>query len=318
MPRRQVGPVCPSINEDDRRDALETDPTTCAPTRTVLAMREDFLALAQKADADWAFPRKWIGASFGARIGRGVLRMALQATPRSDDLWWNDREILTFLASVRPFRRIPLPALKQAARSFRVRRVERGEFVFREGQTVKALHLLAGGAVKVIRETSDGQEVILRLIRPGDIFGVVSTWIGQLYRSSALAMADGAVLELPKSDFVSLLETYPEFDLAILHELERRLRDADERISDLQTKQAACRVARAVLRVARSSSKRSPEPELVVSLSRQDLAELSGTNLSTASRTISDWERQGIVAAGRERVRILKPRVLASIAERAD
>ncbi|MBI2911285.1 MAG: winged helix-turn-helix domain-containing protein, partial [Chloroflexi bacterium] len=71
-----------------------------------------------------------------------------------------------------------------------------------------------------------------------------------------------------------------------------------------------------VLRLAHRAAGDTGEIQgVALPLSRQDLAELSGTTLSTASRTLSGWARQGLVAAGRERVTILQPGALAAIAE---
>jgi CRP/FNR family transcriptional regulator, nitrogen oxide reductase regulator len=228
----------------------------------------------------------------------------------------NEAERIAYLRTVRSFATLPETALRRAAAASRVRRVERGEFIFLEGQTVDALSILVEGRVKVVRETDDGQEVILRQIVPGDVFGMLGSWNEPLNRASAMAQTDATLIQLPQPEFFSLLESHPSFTLAILHEFRRRLQDAEARISDLQTKQAACRVAAALLRVvSKMGFERSSGSEITVRLSRQDVAELSGTNLCTASRLLSDWDHRGIVVAGREQVRIRQPGVLAAIAE---
>ena len=76
------------------------------------------------------------------------------------------------------------------------------------------------------------------------------------------------------------------------------------------------RVARAVLRLVRQAGKRIPEGVLIdIPLSRQDLAEMTGTTLYTVSRILSDWEQKGLVSTGRERVVLCKSHELVIIAE---
>jgi CRP-like cAMP-binding protein len=75
-------------------------------------------------------------------------------------------------------------------------------------------------------------------------------------------------------------------------------------------------VARALLRLARQAGQRAEDGVLIgLPLSREDLAEMTGTTLYTVSRILSHWEQQGFVEAGRERVLIHHPHALVAIAE---
>jgi CRP-like cAMP-binding protein len=232
---------------------------------------------------------------------------------------WGEAERTALLSRVRSLRALPPTTLPWAAALACPKRVEEGEFVFLKGEPIRTLSILAEGRVKVIRESDDGQAVILRLIRPGEIFGIVGSWHEPTYRVSALAQQDSVVLGLPYRAFVDLLKIHPEFALAILEELGSRLDEAETRIDDLQTGRAVSRLARALLRVGKKVSRAgSPLTNTIIAITRQDLADLAGTNVSTASRTLSEWGRRGIVDAGRERVRILRGQSLVAIAAGID
>lgn len=99
--------------------------------------------------------------------------------------------------------------------------------------------------------------------------------------------------------------------MAVIRDLGSRLRQAEGRILDLQTERVEQRIARTLLRLAGSGG-------LVLALSRQDLADLSGTTLSTASRTLSSWHRRGIVVSEREQVTLRDISRLERIAEGHD
>jgi CRP-like cAMP-binding protein len=76
------------------------------------------------------------------------------------------------------------------------------------------------------------------------------------------------------------------------------------------------RIASALIRLTRQTGKRTERGVLLdLPLSRQDLAEMTGTTLYSVSRTLSGWEQQGLIESGRERIVILSPHGLVTIAE---
>ena len=129
-----------------------------------------------------------------------------------------------------------------------------------------------------------------------------------------MALDAVVVLHLPAADFEALVAGYPAVALAVVRELGARLRDAEARIRELQTERVERRIARTLLRLAGDAHPGATiGPE--VPLSRQDLADLCGTTLSTASRVLAAWHRRGLVMAGRERVVIRRLPDLVAIAE---
>jgi CRP/FNR family transcriptional regulator, nitrogen oxide reductase regulator len=223
---------------------------------------------------------------------------------------------MEFLRSVRLFSGLAPEVIQAVAERFRARHLRRGEFAFLEGDRADALNLLVTGRIKVVRETEAGREAIIRLIEPGEIFGSAGGWGEPVYPASAVAQEEAEILRLPAERFLELIRSEPDFAVAVVAELGARLRDAAERIRDLQTEQVEQRIARALVRQARKAVP-AASGALELSLSRKDLAELSGTTLSTASRTLSDWARRGIVAGGRERVRVLDVEALMALADRS-
>lgn len=236
--------------------------------------------------------------------------------PTSGSERWGAARCAAFLPTVRLFQGLPEEIVGAVAARMRPRQVPQGGFVFLEGDEAKAVSLLAVGRVKVVQETEEGREVILRVIQPGDIFGGAGGWGETFYPATAVALRDAVVLQIPAREFTALVSGYPEFALAVIRELGTRLREAEARIRDLQTQRAEQRLARALLRlVAKTGVKTAAGIEIGLPLSRQDLAELAGTTLHTASRTLSAWDRRGLIIAGRERVTIVKGHELVAIAE---
>ncbi|MCC7369514.1 MAG: Crp/Fnr family transcriptional regulator [Chloroflexi bacterium] len=235
------------------------------------------------------------------------------ADRREDGPTWDPEGRARFLAGVRLFHDIPPAILAQIAARLHVRAYSRGELVFRAGEQAQAMSLLGAGRIKLIRETEDGREAIVRLITPGEIFGAAGGWGAASYPASAMAQGDAVVLRLPADEMMALLRSQPDFALAVIREQGLRLAEAAARIEDLRVERVDRRLARTILRLSEKFGTVVPRG-IELALTRQDLAELAGTTLSTASRTVSDWSRRHIVAGGRQRITLLDAEALAVIA----
>ncbi|MER3457798.1 MAG: hypothetical protein C4309_03385 [Chloroflexota bacterium] len=118
---------------------------------------------------------------------------------------------------------------------------------------------------------------------------------------------------------VRLMERTPRLAFNALRLLAGRVQELQDRVRELATERVERRVARTLLRLARQAGRKVENGVLIdLPLSRQDLAEMTGTTLFTVSRVLSRWEQQGLVEAGRERVLIRFPHGLVRIAEDLD
>jgi Cyclic nucleotide-binding domain len=109
----------------------------------------------------------------------------------SDGRRWGLEERVSFLSGVPLFGGLAPDMVRAVAQHFGVKPVERGGFVFLEGDRATSLNGLAEGRVKVIRENDEGREVILRQIDPGEIFGGAGGWGSATYPASARAQEQG-------------------------------------------------------------------------------------------------------------------------------
>ena len=240
----------------------------------------------------------------------------LQRLPDETRNLWCEGGRQRFLRASPLFHSLPSPVLDDLAAALRPTAWQRGEFIFREADPAQNVYVLAEGRLKFIQETEDGREIILHLIPSGEIFGVEGLWAGKNCRATAVAMDQATVLGVAVPKLMALLAIHPSLTHAFFQVLGARLRESEARVRDLQTEQVEERIARTVLRlVNRMGRKTSEGIDVGVRLTRQDLAELTGTTLSTASRTLSAWSRDGLIRTRREQVIILDPHRLAAIAE---
>jgi CRP/FNR family transcriptional regulator, nitrogen oxide reductase regulator len=187
---------------------------------------------------------------------------------------------------------------------------------FRQGEPAAHLYVLLTGEVKLTEIYPDGQEVIHRMIWPGEVFGGIAAWGEMIYPVSAEAMLKSEAFAWEGSAMMRLLERYPSVALNTLHLMIARVHELQNRVMELTMERVEQRLARALRRLAAHVGRRVDRGTLIdLPLSRQDIAELTGTTLYTASRILSHWEALGVVEAGRERVLIVQPERLDAIAE---
>ncbi|MCL4303224.1 MAG: Crp/Fnr family transcriptional regulator [Anaerolineae bacterium] len=198
----------------------------------------------------------------------------------------------------------------------RLCQVKQGAFFFHQGNPANTWYLLLEGQVKMIQLGLEGHQVLVRMVAVYEEFGAVALLSGLTYPLAAQAAEDCRAIAWDRDTIAQLLSTYPPLALNALRLLSQRFRELQERYRELATERVEQRVARALLRLEHQAGRRIEQGILIdLSLSRQDLAEMTGTTLYTVSRILSQWEQHGLVKAGREKVIILDLSSLRVIAE---
>lgn len=208
-------------------------------------------------------------------------------------------------------------AVQQAALGIaRTRRVEQGSYFFYQDEPATAFYILLEGRARLSQLTLEGQQVIVRILGPGEAMGIVVALSNTTYPLSADAVTDCLALSWDSEATTQLMQQYPCVALSGMRIIANQFVELQNRYRELATERVERRVARTLLRLVRQVGKRVPEGVLVdMPLSRQDLAEMSGTTLYTVSRILSNWEQAGLVSTGRERVILCKSHELVIIAE---
>jgi len=214
------------------------------------------------------------------------------------------------------FEGLAAEALAAVASKGKLRRLQRRELLFSQGDAAEELAVVLEGRLKLTQVTAEGQEVIVRYIGPGEMCAAVALFPGQDYPATAEAVGDTNVIAWPRRSLDELAREHPQLALNVLRLLTERMGELSDRLRELATERVARRVAHALLRLARKAGRRTDRGvEIDIPLTREDIARLSGTTLFTVSRLMADWEEAGIVESGRERVVICSPHGLVAIAE---
>lgn len=196
------------------------------------------------------------------------------------------------------------------------RSVEDGEFFFFQGDPAVYFYVLVSGRAKLMQTNTTGQQVNLRTISEWQMFGALgAVRENATYPASAQAMENSTALAI-KSDYLrELMETRPYLSVDLMKLMTGYIQEMQERYRELATEKVERRIARVLLRLTAQLGVKTKDGSIELTFTRQDLAEMSGTTLFTVSRVLSEWERQGLVEAGRERVLIRNPHGVVAIAD---
>ena len=198
----------------------------------------------------------------------------------------------------------------------RPRRVDENAYFFHQGQPAELFYILVEGQVKLTQVTASGQQIILQIVGPGGGIGIIVV-LGEMdYPASALALQDCLAYSWDRETTRQLMLKMPQLAINGMELVSRRFARLQFRYQELATQRVEQRVAITLLRLARQFGKREAEGVLInMLLSRQDLAEMTGTNLYNVSRILNKWEQKEIVSLGRQRVVLINAHKLVVISE---
>jgi CRP/FNR family transcriptional regulator, nitrogen oxide reductase regulator len=199
----------------------------------------------------------------------------------------------------------------------RVRTFARDEMLFSQGQPTNKLVLIQSGSVKLTQLSSDGNEVILWMRGSGDALGVQNNASGCNHTCSAHAMEKCQALVWEYNHLHSLVARYPQIGANIGKILAGRLQELEERFREIATEKVAKRLALVLLRLLKSVGRQSTEG-VELGLTREELAQMTGTTLFTISRILSKWAESGFVVPRREAVVIRDQNRLTAASEQDD
>jgi CRP-like cAMP-binding protein len=222
------------------------------------------------------------------------------------------------LRDIPMFRRVSAGDRHHLLAVARVRHVDRDTHIFEEGQPSDHFPIVLSGRVKVYRVTPSGKEIILEIFGAGDPLGAVAVYEGTPFPASAIALEPTQCLIIGRRDFFALLEAHPSLVRSVLLGLTHRLMELTRRLTELTGGRVETRFARLFLKLGVEMGRRDEaRGGLVVAmpLSRQELADLTGTTIETAIRIMSRWNKENVLRTDKDAFVILDVETLRSVAE---
>ncbi len=215
-----------------------------------------------------------------------------------------------------PFHGLARQQVRQILDEAVSQRFDAGNQVFSEGNPATLFFLLLDGHVRVQRTTRNGDQVILHQIPPGELFGIAQAMGLDAYPATAVVVAESIVLAWPMRLWEPFVTRYDGFARNALRTLGARMHDKNDRIMEMATLAVEQRISSTLLRLVNQAGRKTPQGiEIDFPITRQDLSEMSGTTLHTVSRTLSAWEKAGIVQSERKKITVLQPHQLVVLSQ---
>jgi CRP/FNR family transcriptional regulator len=190
------------------------------------------------------------------------------------------------------------------------------DYVFMEGDPSRWFCIVRSGHVKIVRHARSGKDVVLEFLGPGEVFGGGAVIEKRPYPAAAQATEPTVVLKLPADAMIGLCERHPSVIKQIALLIGRRLRAAHDSVESLAVDPVEARLAAALLRLGEREGVRGPRGiTLPFHLTRQGLADMTGTTVETAIRILGRWTRDGLLEDDDGRLVLADVDTLRALAE---
>ena len=219
------------------------------------------------------------------------------------------------LAQIPLFRRVSPEDRERIAALAVMRSYERGDKVFDEGDPSETFFIVVTGRIKVFKHAPNGSDIILEIFGPGGPLGAVAAYESRPYPASAAAIEPATCLLIPRQAFFTLLERHPSLVRGLLGSLSMRLVELTNRLAELTGGRIEVRFARLFLKLSEQLGKPDRGGTFIpLALSRQELADLTGTTLYTVSRTLAKWESLGLIESRKRLIFVRSAKRLEEVA----
>lgn len=181
--------------------------------------------------------------------------------------------------------------------------IKKGEVLFKEGEKLDGVFCVRNGISKLSKLSTNGKDQIVKLVTKGQVMGQRSVIAEESTNLSAIAVNDMEVCFIPKENIVQAMNTNPAFSIELLRHMAHDLREADDVIVNMSQKSVKQRVAEAFLYL-KSNFGEDKDGFLLVTLSREDIANVVGTATESCIRIISDFKKKGLLEASGKKIAI--------------
>jgi CRP/FNR family transcriptional regulator len=207
----------------------------------------------------------------------------------------------------------PLPPgeLEHLAAMMARRPYKRGQTIFHQDDPAASVHLIESGRVKVVLATPEGDELVLRVLGAGEIFGELALFDQQPRSASVVTLEPTVTLVLERGVFLEFIRTHPEVALHLCGALANLIRRLTDQVEDLAVLDVPRRLERKLLELADAHG--SPYGDGIridLPLTQSELASMIGTSRVSVNHYLASLERRGIIAREGHRIVLRRPAAL--------
>jgi len=220
--------------------------------------------------------------------------------------------VVNSLRSCQLFTGLPQADLENIAAVTVVKPLEKGDYLFHEGEATRGFYVVQRGAVNVHRVTAAGKEQVIHIFRAGESFAEAALATEKGYPADARAVEATQVLWVQKDGILALLKRQPELALRMLGSMSSHLRVLVGQLEDLTLKDVETRLANWLVKRCRDPQSEAPV-KIELTMTKRVLAAELGTISETFSRTLAKFRKQKLLAVKGKTITVLSPRKLGAL-----
>lgn len=223
--------------------------------------------------------------------------------------------VIISLRGCQLFTGLPSADLENIAEVTVVKTLEKGAYLFHEGDPAHGFYVVRRGAVNVHRVNAAGKEQVIHVFRAGDTFAEAALASTTGYPADARALESTQVLLVQKDGILALLKRQPELALRMLGSMSSHLRVLVSQLEDLTLKDVETRLANWL--VKRCPNLQSDQPvRIELTMAKRVLASELGTVSETLSRTLAKFREQKLLTVKGKTIVVLSPAKLHALLRR--
>jgi CRP-like cAMP-binding protein len=218
-------------------------------------------------------------------------------------------DVLKFLRGVSLFSTLDEETLRLLAQESKFHRVEKGKILFFQFDPSEYAYIVQRGNISIVLSSSDGRDMVINEMRPGDMFGELGLLTKQPRSTNAIARTVSDVLVIPRDAFLRVVDAEPQLMRRILEMTAQRLQQSGEREGALAFLDAQARLARLLLGLDKLEQETG-----YITISQEELAHRTGLIRQTVAKALGKWRYQGYVRTRRGQIVLLNHQALREMA----
>src|SRR5436190_5868481 len=221
-------------------------------------------------------------------------------------------ERISLLRNHQFFCELPSAILERLAAYMKRRSAAKGTVIFEKGDPGTGLIGVLAGAVKISVGSLEGREVVLNIIREGEIFGEIALLDGRSRTADATAMTDCELVVIERREFVTFLRGEPDVMLKLMEILCERLRRTSDQVQDVTFLHLPVRLAKTLIGLTANTAATGPKGK--VKITQREIGQIVGRSRESINIQLQAWSRRGWVRLERGSVTVLAADKLAEVA----
>lgn len=192
--------------------------------------------------------------------------------------------------------------------------IRKKQVAYRPGDPADSIFIIRSGRVKISKVTEDGREIILNLLKTGDVFGEMAFLEETPRDTFAEALDDTNLFILKKIDLLQLIKRRPAITYRLAKIIGERRKEAEKNMENFLYKGVRERLAHLLIRLSNDYGIRDSRGKMLrIKITHQDLANLIGSSRETVSLTLGDFRREGYIDINERKIIIKDERGLVQM-----